>query len=184
MEKLKFEHLAPYLPYKLKCNLVGMHVEGSEYDDPPIAEIFIIEGANTKLVEVWSNKTITDGWNYDEVFPILRPPANLTKEIEVNGEKFIPIVELAKLAGFGYNKEYKFIDCGIGTEDHESWCYFIYDLKYKNFYNSSGNNFDGANDSRVENNFELMNKLYEWHFDIEGLINAGLAIDINTFNNN
>lgn len=31
--------------------------------------------------------------------------------------------------------------------------------------------------------YELVEKLIEWHFDIHGLIKAGLAIDLNTVNN-
>ena len=44
---------------------------------------------------------------------------------------------------------------------------------------------------RVYTNSELIfkqkywiaQKLFEWHFDVFGLIEAGLAIDINTLNN-
>lgn len=32
--------------------------------------------------------------------------------------------------------------------------------------------------------YDMFKKLFEWHFDIFGLIEAGLAIDINELNNN
>ncbi len=32
----------------------------------------------------------------------------------------------------------------------------------------------------LENRYKVVKKLFEWHFDIFGLIPAGLAIDINT----
>jgi hypothetical protein len=32
----------------------------------------------------------------------------------------------------------------------------------------------------MKTNYEDIVKLFEWHFDVFGLIDAGLAIDINT----
>jgi len=79
--------------------------------------------------------------------PILRPLSDLTKEIEVNGEKFVP-VEV-----FGYEEE-------ITTD-------FIFKI-------------DGSYYEITEMPFDVIQKLLEWHFDIYGLIEANLAIDINT----
>lgn len=73
--------------------------------------------------------------------PILRP-LDLEKEIEVNGEKFIPI---EKIAIYGNNKGY--LEEAILT-------------------------------GLVE--VIVFNMLLSWHFDVFGLIEAGLAIDINT----
>lgn len=74
---------------------------------------------------------------------ILRPLSDLTKEIELNGEKFIP-----------FNR----IDLSM------------YELKqlYSNLILPT----------KLE--FWQVEKLFEWHFDIYGLIENGLAIDINT----
>jgi len=88
--KLTIKHLAGYLPYGLKCHLMGMCVEGTEYNDKPIPQIFLIEGANSESVEVWSQKTITDNWHYSDVFPLLRPLSQLSQEIEHNGVRFVP----------------------------------------------------------------------------------------------
>ena len=93
-------------------------------------------------------------WN---VKPILYPLSDLTKPIEHNGEKFVPIVKIKEL----------FID---GTEDVlsqsiEAIEYFI----ENNFF------------SRIEYlPFILIQKLIDWHFDIAGLIEKGEAIDVNT----
>ncbi len=72
MEKLELKHIAPYLPYKLNCCLMGEDTQS-----------FLIEGARHNYMDVWSLKTITEEWNYTEVFPILRPLSDLTKEIKL-----------------------------------------------------------------------------------------------------
>lgn len=66
---------------------------------------------------------------------ILRPLSDLTKEIEVNGEKFVPRSKF-----FGNPLDYII----------------------------------------TKNSYEVVQQLISWHFDIFGLIDAGLAIDINT----
>ena len=78
--------------------------------------------------------------------PILRPLSDLTKEIEVDGEKFVPAIEL-------------------------NWSNITTDILSKsiNLTNKFNNLF--AFDYK---------KLLEWHFDVFGLIEKGLAIDINT----
>lgn len=154
--KLELKHLAPYLPYRLKVK----------------------DAHNGKI------HTITTGETLDYVFfycstnkphlAFLRPLSDLTKEIEVNGKKFIPIMVI--YGGENY-REYDFtIDVvenpilgkrieisviGIGSP-----C-FIFGLK------------NPAYNLLTFDNWQL---LYEWHFDIYNLIENGLAIDINTLN--
>lgn len=79
MKELELKHLAPYLPYGLSCCLMGEFKKATQFDDYPQPKIFTIEGANKENVEVFSLKTITDQWDYDEVFPILRPLSDLNK---------------------------------------------------------------------------------------------------------
>ena len=98
---------------------------------------------------------------HDYYKPILRQLSDLTKPIEHNGEKFMPIDNIEGL----------FIE---GTEDLinqsiEAIEYFI----ENNFF------------SRMEYlPFILIQKLIEWHFDIAGLIEKGEAIDVNTLTEN
>lgn len=94
---LELKHLIPYLPYRLYCCLMGKTDEETE---EPIQ--FLIEGVNSSYVEVWSLKTITDEFEYSEVFPILRPLSYLTKEIEHDGKKFIPFEKIAIYKDVGY----------------------------------------------------------------------------------
>ena len=91
--------------------------------------------------------------------PVFRPLSDLTKEIEHNGERFNP---MRKLGEFMY----------IAQPD------------------SFGNEKDAVNWVRAMTNlvsYDCLNlpyfvceKLFEWHFDVFGLIDEGLAIDINT----
>lgn len=76
---------------------------------------------------------------------VLLPLSDLTKEIEHNGEKFVPMDIL-------YN-EFSQYDC-----------------------------FEFDNINVLNNPYNQIQNLLEWHFDVYGLIEQGLAIDINTLN--
>ena len=125
MEKLELKHLAGYLPYKLK--LID--------DKPKVMNAFCGHSKNWCSIE-YAIKM--------QRKPILRPLSDLTKEIEVNGEKFVPLDEL--------------------------W-------KYHNF---SAMRWGDIETDPTRYPYTIVEKLLEWHFDIHGLIEKGLAIDINT----
>lgn len=73
--KLTLEHLAPYLPYGLG--------------------IWFNTSKGVKIHTMSANN-INDVLHYTTNYkPILRPLSDLTKEIEHNGEKFVPVNELA-----------------------------------------------------------------------------------------
>lgn len=84
MENLTLEQLAPYLPYNLKVQskLDGIY-ELSTYSS--------MDG-NLEKQDIYSCLSN----NYK---PILRPLLDLTKTIEVNGKKFIPIDKLDEMYG-------------------------------------------------------------------------------------
>ena len=120
--KLELKHLAGYLPYGLK------------YKDIP-------EGYHK--IRILYIETIK--WCLDNGKPILRPLSDLTKKIEVNGEKFI-------FSNFYLSEnELKTISRCIEM-----------DLNLLDFISAN-----------------VCLKLMYCHFDIYGLIDAGLAIDIN-----
>ena len=129
MEKLELKHLAGYLPYGLKM------LANNDFVSPKIRELTI------------------DGYQFivNTRKPILRPLSDLTKEIEHNGEKFMPIR--------------KFYDMRhVSESELDIWGKeLINDIK-------KGKEFKLSH-------FE---KLYEWHFDIHRLIEKELAVDINT----
>lgn len=133
--KLELKHIAPYLPYELK-----VLDEKGEPDD----NIFIL--GSVSIHEMVSDNNGNIEILFTEIKPILRPLSYLTKEIEVNGEKFVP------------QQEYSY-------------------LRFEEISNYKG----GQN---VMNFIQVreQNILFELHFDVFGLIDENLAIDINTLN--
>lgn len=124
--ELKLEHLAPYLPY-------GLKVKDNE-------RIYTMDTNNNNSDGI---ETVLYGINQ---LPILRPLSDLTKEIEHNGERFVP------KNMFNTKFEYLFTN-----------------IEYYNVQNDLS--------------YSVVRKLIEWHFDVFGLIDKELAIDINNLNN-
>lgn len=87
--------------------------------------------------------------------PVLRPLSDLTEEIEHNGEKFVPIEKLkSDLMSFWCDSFDDFLE-------------YLHDGNYES-------------ESLLQGSYRIVRKLQEWHFDTDGLIEKGLAIDINT----
>lgn len=177
--KLELKHLAPYLPYGLKYypseksdlffDLYADYAPNSSWKyDLALEENdeYALKLKSSYLFQKEPFVTIEDneiflgqfesslGFDVDDVYisevkPILRPLSDLTKEIEVNGEKFAPF------------KWFNFINSDIDFETQ------ILAL---------------SSDFRwlESTNYGIIEKLLEWHFDVFGLIEKGLAIDINT----
>ena len=139
MKKLTLEHLAPYFPYGLKGIVTDSSNNGS------IETIIGLQG--TEII------TDFDCIEMDIFKPILRPLSDLTKEIEHNGEKFVPIE--------WFEEKYY-------TLDLHKQCLRLLEEDGENWINQS--------------DYMLVTQLLEWHFDLFGLLEAGLAIDINTLN--
>lgn len=136
MEKIELKHLAGYLPYSL--NILYWNGNAKEYID--ILQVLHLETKNVL--------------GSDKHKPILRPLSDLTKEIEVNGKRFVPLTELLKLSNFDVEK--------------------MNEREQLEFLDSFTNTLFMA--------FDDGQKLFEWHFDIHNLIEKDLAIDINTLN--
>ena len=134
MKKLEIKHLAPYFPYGL---MLDCELEGYENE---IKTLFTI--SNSGAVVTQPERCV---YLFGDVKPILRPLSDLTKEIEHNGERFVPIKQLSK---------------------------------YTNDQTSGGKN--GLEWGIIETfPYSDLIKLFEWHFDVFGLIDQGLAININ-----
>lgn len=174
MEKLELNHIAGYLPYQLESL---MNIFGDNETK------VIIVGANHSQLELEGiRQTITEFWDYQDVKPILRPLSGLTKEIEVNCEKFVPMERLLDIHT-GHSWSFSdYLECQSGKNEWwvklkgEKPSYFFGYNSEKGFYYL--NQF--SDNQIVRNQIELFQKLYEWHFDIHDLIGKGLAIDINT----
>lgn len=145
--ELKLEHLAPYLPYALKC-IVGK-------------EKVLLIGLDTEAEYwiIWKKLAASNqGCSYPSknFKPILRPLSDLTKEIE-QLEEFCPYTEDER-----YNSE--------GEDGFE--------IILENF---------ASMNTRLQTNwfsYEFYEKLFKIHFDVFGLIEKGLAIDVNTLSVN
>jgi hypothetical protein len=110
----------------------------------------------------------------NHVKPFLRTLYDLTNEIEIDGVKFVPIVELLKI------KHKKWYDENVGLR--------YSDIEFESVpnYAKACFSFQALNSIEVwYKNLELepywiIQKLLSWHFDVFGLIEKKLAIDINT----
>lgn len=151
MEKLELKHLAGYLPYGLKWSLQGLKTFEMQGITP--STLYTIEGT----VLNWEKHPDLP----QALFPILRPLSDLTKEIEVNGEKFVPIRKLEDL----------FPCVEFYNDDELSYLFYDTDCRGEFFYSIE-----------LSLTLEISSKLFEWHFDVFGLIEKGLAIDISTLN--
>jgi len=138
MENLELKHLAPYLPYGLKGKF---NVQDVDLNAP---------------WEFRTKELRTDSVDFFLKYckPTLRPLSDLTKEIEVNGEKFVP-------------------DLRIGTD---KWCNTMF--FEDDFLKGITRRETSYNIKQCS--FNVIQNLFEWHFDVFELIPAGLAIDINT----
>lgn len=151
---MKLEHLAPYLPYGLKSyTLYDGHV--------------LVRDITVNNVMAFVDGDINSK-------PILRPLSDLTKEIEHNGEKFVPMKKL-KTGGTNGNSVYT-------AEDWNGTNYVCFDNENHELRFSQKTGFDRRYncESRQIYAYDLFQKLFEWHFDVFGLIEKGEAIDINT----
>lgn len=158
--KLELKHLAGYLPYGLKIR----YIQRNETHD--------LEHHNIMSICSYQN----------HLKPILRPLSDLTKEIEVNGEKFVPMEELVRIM----HPNEVFISLETSTARN------LQSVRYKyhrgrntvcdtiNVYTEELNQGSKYCFNIVNTDWWIIQKLLEWHFDIHGLIENNLAIDINT----
>jgi len=91
--KLELKHLVGYLPYGLKIM--------TDYDG-----IQEIQGMPDLFhVNYYDNESDNgDEPHIEDIKPILHPLSDLTKEIEVNGEKFVPLTEICNCEYYGYSE--------------------------------------------------------------------------------
>jgi len=151
IEGITLKHLAPYLAYGLKGMVNGIERE--------------LVGHSYTSLELARKNGGTTMCKYDQFQPLLRSLSDLTKEIEVNGKRFVPNEWL--------------------NENMPNTPNFRYML-------NASHHFD-LSETIIE--WCVMNKLIEWHFDVfdlrsknlciyfdefkNGLIDRGLAVNIN-----
>jgi len=96
--------------------------------------------------------------------PLLRPLSDLTQQITHKGETFVPMDILIKLS-YKSLEIYQYIDAKYNIE---------FNIETED-YSQNLDLFDGV---------LIFKKLEEWLFDVNKLIDAGLAINVNTLKTN
>lgn len=173
---ITIEEIAPYLPYDLAVQFLGSpnkdhyNMEGiynqyahdaTKYDEWNSLKIKKI--GKIRQLKIRKNYVVFyvgKAANYlktcysNDIMPIFRPLSDLTNEIEVDGKKFVPIVELAKIAFPSY-------EWGINL------------CKNKHFAISNSKSafrFDGEyyvfllDNNPLMDQLQLFQQLYKWHF--------------------
>ena len=167
IKKLELKHLAAYFPHELQCIIDYKKV--NSYTGK------LTSLRNYGYVVVSQHRSWKDA-SFRRVKPILRPLSDLTKEIEVGGEMIIPLVELAKIEFEEYRQVDIFED-KAHVVAYEDAAFFEFEFNERSLC------FTFTNSVRCGNvcifNPDLVAKLYEWHFDIFGLIKNGLATSKN-----
>lgn len=173
----KQEYMAMSLPYGLKCQtkLSGgvKSIIGASFGNNILFRIAPEYGRDFLLPCL-------------RIFPILRPLPDLTKPIEHKGEKFVPIVELAKIAEESNIKilDYKQKDSVFGVKyisEEGIECVFAFheDGQMFTIHSINYSLFD-----IYIYQLKLFQQLLKWHFDLFGGIDSGEAIDVNTLDIN
>jgi len=151
IQKLELKHVAPYLPYGLRVQFNDGLGECVNWVVSPNKDALYTLSDNEHIqIENLFNE-IERGSDYKL---ILHPFSDLTKEIEVNGGRFVAVENMAE----------KWVKI-FGAINEEA---------YRSFINNLSN--DKGYDLLPHWMFQ---DLIKWNFDVFGLIESGLAIDIN-----
>jgi hypothetical protein len=190
MDKLKLEYIVGYLPYKVECSYkeyshetkrFNAFLTGASSDGIETTFKRKKRGCSGDIIGFKGNNNINDL----EFKLHLHDLSDLTKEIEVDGEKFVPIVELAKIEDKSFNRslevftkptmEGESIACHYVDNEANHYLLFYF-IKFNVFLLKDSN----TNNIMMLHTSKLYQKLHEWHFDIHNLIKEGLAVSINT----
>lgn len=163
MDNLTIEHLSAYFPYGLKAEMMDYKSDyvGKKYDEIIGVHQWDKNGQYWSVLTVGGSKP-----NIDRIKPLLRPLSDLIKEIDHKGEKFVPIDELRKMSDVPYSESFRFEDDGFK---------FTTEVMHSEYGTHQWIDYD----FNSNNQYEMYSRLFEWHFDVFGLIDKGLAIDIN-----
>lgn len=152
---MKLEHLAPYLPYGLKCRT-------------EIGDLFLNRLTNCETFKAWfvytydsknnlvkhnyeantsNDNTCGKGFRLNEIKPILRPLCEF---------EYQDVVKIKNYLGIG------------------KWCDY-YDLFFHAWFDDS----EKVQNLVLQMPFELLQFFLKNHFDVFGLIEKGEAIDVN-----
>jgi hypothetical protein len=156
MNQLTIAHLSPYLPHGLQMIFQSK-----------VGRIVALEGlTHTKGFAATVSTSGGTMWLNSSGFkPLLRPLSNLTKEINHRGDKFAPVDRMYAIASS--ETERSFVNVLLHLKRYES---DDIDKTHKDIF------------SRAP--YSMHCYACEHHFDVFGLIPAGLAISIHDLTEN
>ena len=182
--ELELKHIAPYLPYGLKCTNTKKSYNQTGEDKTGILETLSVNTDDSVIMGAEGYFLV----GYHEILPLLRPMSSLTEVIEVDGRSFIPIIDLARLENgggiFDYQIEKLFIldfggSIGLYYTSSAGLVEFSYDPLLMTFTMMLRHKDESYKcDLIVNHQLKMFQKLFEWHFDVFGLIGKGLAINM------
>ena len=202
MKKLEQKHIAPY-----PLGDGGIKIITSLNQGTFITPITQIDFNESDLVYGNSYLDKDDGYypyNLEAIHPILRPLSDLTKVIELaDGKCLIPAEILYRIGCEGQTNPFNPKHCYVGkfkykqfNEDGVDVLHIIpiddkrheileitYGYGQVNFQRGLDREKDSTELYSCVEQIQLFQRLFEWHFDVFGLIQAGLARDINTLKN-
>jgi hypothetical protein len=172
VKTLELKEIAGYLPHGLKF----------KYFDPERECEEIIQLGEV-MIEDWED----DYSHYyngmsdyhllpDEVTPILRPISDLYRPITHNGKEIVPIVECARISLPEHEWEFG-INCAIGVIEEKI-------VKFKYAEGSEAFYICYYSDDAPSNQYKIFDFLHKLKIDYRGMIDDGLAIDVNTLDIN
>lgn len=168
MKTLELKDICGYLPY-------GLRIMRPPTNVPVVAE----------LLDIRKDFTILGAGHIDTYRAVLRPMSDLTNEITYKGEKFVPLVELAKIAlrDAIAKRYYNDVDFVIKNDYVEIHGHYKFRYTHRGSFEMCRTISD-FDELTCLHQCEIFDKLNEWMFDYRGLISAGLAIDVNTLPEN
>lgn len=163
--KLELKHLAPYLPYglKIKSNKTGEIFTLTGFSSECGGEFTTCELANILNEKFYGNLCA--------IKPILRPMSDL-HSFMIEFLKEISIIDLSECE-FEVGEEPEYY---VNAIDKRGVCIDWCDFDENNWVSSNYKN-DGQ---KIVDPIEQSIILFKYQFDVFGLIDASLAIDINT----
>lgn len=114
----------------------------------------------------------------NKYLPILRPISSLTTPITHKGETFVPLLRLAEIAFPQVKWSMKGAYCRGAVDGDITRSDFMYNGIAQSFH------CHWHRLVTVPNQLALFRKLSEWMFDYTGLIESGIAVSVDTLNEN
>jgi hypothetical protein len=153
---ITLQEIAPYLPYGLRIKTKHGIAELTQ-----ITTIgkwrYWVTMKNTNRSFLMKQNVVGRGYSRFDIIPIFRPSSDITKEIKINGKKFIPIEEITAIVRYKLSVSINF-DGNLVFKGERS---YLFGFELKNIYDL----------------------LFSWHFWLGDQSRFGRdIIDINTLN--